>query len=176
MQANLAAGEEELRFEDLPVQALGDDQGRRLEFCEEPEEGLGQHPAVLALHREHLEGRHRVDHDPLVALLRPLEMVSELLFDHLLDAVHVDLEGADPGRLSDLRDVLHVPDIEGRADVDHGPLPLVGPNVRGCVEDLEPVEVPPERRHVRLDLDRGLVKGDEQARFVLAEPLEQEVR
>ena len=103
-------------------------------------------------------------------------MVSELLFDHLLDAVHVDLEGADPGRLSDLRDVLHVPDIEGRADVDHGPLPLVGPDVRGRVEDLEPVEVPPERGHVRLDLNRRFVEGDEQAGFVLTEPLEQEVR
>src|SRR2546428_424181 len=120
-------------------------------------------------------GRQRVDHDPLVALLRPLGMVDELLLDRLLDAVHVDFERADLGRLSDLRDVLHVPEIEGRADVDPGPLPLVGPDVRGRVEDLEAGRASPRRGPVPIYLHRGFVRGGRQARLVLAEPLEQEV-
>ena len=102
-------------------------------------------------------------------------MMGEFLFDHLLHAVHRDLERPDLGRLPDLRDVFHVPYVEGCPDVDHGSLAFVRPDVRSRIEDLEAVQVPRERGHVRLDLDRGLVEGDEQARFLLAEPVEEEL-
>src|SRR5207249_4362260 len=101
--------------------------------------------------------------------------MRELLLDHLLYAVHGDLEGADLGGLADLRDVFHVPHIEGRADVDHGPLAFVRADVRGRIEDLKAVQVPPERAHVRLDLDRWLVEGDKEAGFLLSEAFEEEV-
>src|SRR5438093_11522834 len=101
--------------------------------------------------------------------------MQEFLLDHLLYAVHGDLEGADLGGLADRRDVFHVPDVEGRADVDHGPLAFVRADVRGRIEDLEAVQVPPERAHVRLDLERWLIEGDEKTGFLLSEAFEEEV-
>src|SRR3989442_919750 len=101
--------------------------------------------------------------------------MRELLFDHLLYAVHGDLEGADLRRLPNLRDVFHVPHVEGRADVDHRPLAFVRADVRGCIKDLQAVQVPPERAHVRLDLDRRLIEGDEKAGLLLGESLEEEI-
>src|SRR5438094_476953 len=89
--------------------------------------------------------------------------MQEFLLNHLLYAVHGDLEGADLGGLSDLRDVLHVPHVEGRADVDHGALAFVRSDVGRRIEDLETVQVPPERGHVRLDLDWWLDEGDQEA-------------
>src|SRR3989441_9051991 len=72
----LAACEEELRLEDLLVEAFRDDEGRRLQFREEPDERLDQDPTVLALHREHLQRSHRREDDALVTLLSPLEVMQ----------------------------------------------------------------------------------------------------
>src|SRR3989475_12884850 len=98
--------------------------------------------------------------------------MQEFLFDHLLYAVHGDLEGADLGGLADLRDVLHVPHVEGRADVDHGPPAVVRADVRGRIEDLETVQVPAERGHVRRDPGRRLIAGARKTRVPAARAYE----
>src|SRR2546430_11449686 len=116
VEPHLATCEEELRLEDLLVEAFRDDEGRRLQFREEPDERLDQDPAVLALHREHLQRGHRIDDDALVPLLRPLEVMRELLFDHLLYAVHGDLEGADLRRLTD-RSEEHTSELQSQSNL-----------------------------------------------------------
>src|SRR5439155_24764025 len=130
VEADLAASEERLRRGLALLWELDREDGRDLRLREEPHEALRGEGLLELPHAEVLQGRDRVDYDPVVP---PLD---EQGLQELLEGVDGDLVALEVRGLPDVVvDLPHPRGLHLRADLDHRRR-LEPPDIAVPVEDL----------------------------------------